>query len=246
MKTKTIKSGLSLLVLVAALCMVPSVPAQTGSDAALLRAAQAKVSAEKFAKDVQVGVSAGVIQLDGTVATIEQREHLWKAVTKIEGSAGVKNNLRIAQGRTDKQVAEEAAHRVRMYPYYSIFDDVEVEADGGVLTVTGQVITPWRKSDIGELMKSVTGATEVRNNIEVLPVSPFDDQIRLRVARAVFGSLELVRYGLSANPSIHIIVKNGNVRLTGFVQNAVDKALAERAARFAATYFGLENDLRIG
>jgi hyperosmotically inducible periplasmic protein len=235
----------NVTLLLAVLITVPMLQAQTVSDTDLLQTVQAQISSEKYGKDIQVGVDAGVVTLNGTVATLEQKERIWKTVTKIAGVTGAKNNLQIAAAAGDQQLAEAAAHAVRMYSYYSIFDNVEILADNGVLTLKGQVITPWRKADLGARMKSVAGVREIQNALEVLPVSPYDDQIRLRVARAIFGDPGLIRYGLGANPSIHIIVQNGNVRLTGVVMNAMDKALAERAARFAAIYFGFTNDLRI-
>ena len=89
----------------------------------------------------------------------------------------------------------------------------------------------------------VPGVREVENDVEVLPLSPFDDEVRMRIARAIFRDPSLFRYMMQANPSIHIVVKNGNVVLTGVVANELDRMLAEREARFAATYLGLSNKL---
>jgi hyperosmotically inducible periplasmic protein len=213
-------------------------------DAELVKAAQARLSSANLGSDVRVSVANAIVRLDGTVDSIAKIERAGKAISKIEGVASVSNNLQVPAGE-DGKVAAEAARQVRMYPYFTIFDNVEVEARDGVVVLTGEVTKPTRKTEIGLLMKNVPGVKEVENNLEVLPISPFDDEIRLRVARAIYGDGALYRYGLGANPPIHIVVKNGNVRLTGVVNSRLEKMLAERNARFAANYFGLVNDLRV-
>ncbi len=144
---------------------------------------------------------------------------------------------------TDAAIAREVTHQIRVFPFYDIFDLVSGEVNDGVVTLRGAVREPQRYRDYERLAKGVRAVKAVRNELEVLPTSIFDDQIRLRVARAVYGTLG-PRYAVRALPPVHIIVKNGNVRLEGVVLNQIDKQLAERAARFAATYFGLENNLR--
>jgi hypothetical protein len=91
----------------------------------------------------------------------------------------------------------------------------------------------------------VRGVAGFENNLEVLPTSNFDDQIRVRVARAIYGDPVFLGYRNQALPPIHIIVKNGNVRLVGVVANQLDRTKAEMDARLAATYFGLTNELRV-
>lgn len=236
----------SSLVLLAAIWRLPMTMAETKPDDAWIsRAAEAKLSADKMEKQVQVMVDNGVITLNGTVNTIDQVERAGKAMSKLAGAEAVNNNLRVTTSIADVAIADNAGRQILRYPYYSIFDDVNLEVLDGKLTLSGQVLTPVRKRDIGALMKGVAGVREIENNLEVLPLSPDDDRIRLRVARAIFGDPELSRYGMGANPPIHIIVKNGNVRLTGVVHTILEKQLAERAARFAALYFGFQNDLRV-
>lgn len=234
------------LVLLAAIWTVPMTTAKTRPDnAEISRAAGAKIAADKIGKDVQVMVDNGVVTLNGTVNTIDQVERAGKAMSKLEGVEAVNNNLRVTTGIDDIGIAENAARQIRRYAYYTIFDDVDLEVHEGKLTLSGQVLTPFRKKDIGALMKGVAGVREIENSFEVLPLSPDDDGIRLRVARAIYRDPELFRYGIGANPPIHIIVKHGNVRLTGVVHTNLEKQLAERAARFAALYFGFQNDLRV-
>jgi hyperosmotically inducible periplasmic protein len=245
MRSRDFGSGRYLALVLTVWVTIPWLPAKSVPDGDLLQSVQARLSTEKYAREIQVAVNTGCVTLSGNVATLEQKERAGKAVAKVEGVQGVKNGLQIVADAGDKNIAAAAVHVVRTYAYYSVFDDVTVEANTGVLTLRGKVVTPWRKSDLGSLMKWIAGVREIRNELEILPVSNYDEQIRFRIARAIYGDPALSRYGLGANPSIHIIVQNGNVTLTGVVQNGMDKALAGRAARFAATYFGLTNDLKI-
>ena len=114
-----------------------------------------------------------------------------------------------------------------MLPYYSVFDNLAYRVDGTRVTLFGQVVRPTLKSDAENVVKKVEGVTAVDNQIEVLPVSPNDDRIRRAVYRAVFSKPELDRYAMGAIPSIHIIVKNGNVTLVGVVSTEMDKNIAK-------------------
>jgi hyperosmotically inducible protein len=99
-------------------------------------------------------------------------------------------------------------------PYYGVFDDVAFKTEGGTVTLMGVVTQPVLKSDAESVVKRVAGVTNVINQIEVLPLSPNDDQIRRAEFRAIYGDSALsTRYGFRALPSIHILVKNGHVQL---------------------------------
>jgi hyperosmotically inducible protein len=133
-----------------------------------------------------------------------------------------------------------------MLPYYGVFDDLGFNVNGSTITLTGQVTRPTLKDDAGSAVKNVEGVTNVVNNIEVLPLSPVDDGIRLATYRAIYGDPSLsTRYAYRAAPSIHIIVKNGNVRLEGVVANAMDKQIAGMRAKGVSGVFDVENDLRV-
>ena len=89
--------------------------------------------------------------------------------------------------------------------------------DEGQVELLGQVSSPIKKSDLGRIAQHVPGVTGVTNELKVLPLSPFDNQIRYQVARAIYADPVLSRYGIQAVPSIHIIVDNGHVTLEGVV-----------------------------
>jgi len=133
-----------------------------------------------------------------------------------------------------------------MLPYYGIFDDLAFRVDGGTVTLLGTVTRPVLKSDAENVAKRVEGVTNVVNKIEVLPPSPMDDQIRRAEYRAIYGDPSIgTKYGYQALPSIHIIVKNGNVTLEGVVDNQFDKTLINTRANGVPNVFSVTNNLQI-
>jgi hyperosmotically inducible periplasmic protein len=134
-------------------------------------------------------------------------------------------------------------HQLVMLPYYSVFDDLQFSVDNGVVTLAGDVTRPVLKSDAANVVKNIGGVTSVVNNIKVLPLSPFDNRIRVATYRSVFGYAGLYRYAMGANPSIHIIVDNGHVTLKGVVSNQGDKNIAYIRANGVPGVFSVTNDL---
>jgi len=128
--------------------------------------------------------------------------------------------------RKDLQVFKDIAKSVNRYTHYTIFDDVNAQIHDGVVTLTGKVTMPYKRDDIMKRVADVAGVIEVRDNIEVLPVSKFDDRLRVQIARAIYRNPNFWNYAIGPNPSIHIIVEHGHVTLTGVVNNNLDRTLA--------------------
>lgn len=144
----------------------------------------------------------------------------------------------------EQRLAQEVRHELVMLPYYSVFDDLGFQISGSTVTLVGQVVRPTLKSDAEGVVKNVEGVSQVVNKIEVLPLSPMDDQIRRAMLRTIYGDPQIgTRYGNQALPSIHIIVKNGNVRLEGVVANEFDKNLINIRARSVPSVFAVDNQL---
>ena len=147
--------------------------------------------------------------------------------------------------RGEERITREVRHELVMLPYYDVFDNLAYRVDGAKVTLMGQVTRPTLKSDAENAVKKVEGVESVDNQIEVLPVSPNDDRIRLATYRAIYSKAPLQRYQLGAVPPIHIIVKNGNIALEGVVANEGDKNLAGIAAKGVHGAFGVTNSLRV-
>lgn len=160
------------------------------------------------------------------------------------GAASQKNKNE--EPRTEQQITKEVRHQLLLLPYYTVFDNLAYRVEGDTVVLEGQVVRPTLKSDAEAAVKSVSGVEKVVNNIEVLPPSPMDDQIRRAEYRAIYSEPSLSKYGWSAVPTIHIVVKGGHVTLVGVVDNEGDKNLAGLRANQVPNVFSVTNDLRVG
>jgi|SRR5579864_7382374 len=147
--------------------------------------------------------------------------------------------------RAAERITREVRHELVMLPYYGVFDNLVYKVDGYDVTLMGQVTRPTLKSEAENVVKRIEGVEHVKNEIEVLPLSPNDERIRRATYRAIYGQTGLDRYALQAVPPIHIIVKNGNVTLEGVVANEGDKNLAGIRANGVSGVFSVKNNLRV-
>ena len=148
--------------------------------------------------------------------------------------------------RMQDRISKEVRHELVMLPELTIFDNLQYKVDGGTVTLLGQVRNAVLKDSANSVVKKIEGVESVNNQIEVLPPSPTDDQIRLAVAHAIFGgNSPLFRYSMGSVPPIHIIVKNGHVALEGVVDSQADKQLAETKASTVPGIFSVDNHLQV-
>lgn len=149
------------------------------------------------------------------------------------------------RSETAKTLEQRVRHELLMLPYYNVFDNLAFRVDGDRVVLLGKVTRPTVKSDAEHAVRAIPGVETVTNKIEVLPLSPYDDRVRLAVLRAVYTQPGLDRYGLGAQPSIRIIVKNGQVTLEGVVNNTTDRNLAALRANGVPGVFSVTNNLRV-
>lgn len=135
-----------------------------------------------------------------------------------------------AQSDSDDRLHDEIARTLQSYTRLTVFDDVTAQVQSGIVTIAGKVTMPFKKDEIAGRVAGLPGVQEVRNEIRVLPVSIEDDELRKRVARAIYGNPAFYRYAAMPRPPIHIIVENGGVTLMGVVPTDVDRALARSLA----------------
>jgi hyperosmotically inducible protein len=132
-----------------------------------------------------------------------------------------------------------------MLPYYNVFEALSYEVDGGVVTLAGKVTRPTVSRDAENAVKRLKGVERVDNRIEVLPLSPYDNRLRLAAYSAIYGFAPLQRYELGTQPSIRILVKNGEVTLAGWVRTETDRNLAFLRAHLVPGAFSVTNELRV-
>ncbi len=148
--------------------------------------------------------------------------------------------------RTDAELSKSVQHELMMYPYYGIFDDLSYKVQNGQVTVYGEVTQPFKKDDIHNILSKAPGVERLNDNIQVLPLSDNDNLLRRQIAASIYSFPSLSRYGMGTHPSIHIIVDNGHVTLTGVVDTQADKDVAKIRASAAGMSFGpIVNNLQV-
>lgn len=145
----------------------------------------------------------------------------------------------------DARTANKVRKELVTLPYYGVFDNLAYKVEGSTVTLYGQVVDAVTRKDAENRVKRIEGVERVVNNIQVLPLSGFDNTIRVRTYRAIARQGGLYRYFMGANPSIHIIVNRGRVTLEGVVSNRMDSQLAYMAARQVPGVFEVTNNLRV-
>jgi hyperosmotically inducible periplasmic protein len=146
--------------------------------------------------------------------------------------------------RKDLQVFNDIAKSVNRYVQFTIFDDVNASVKDGVVTLPGKVTMPYKRDDIEKRIAKIEGVRQVRNQISVLPVSQFDDQLRYRIARSIYRNPNFWNYAIGPNPSIHIVVEHSRVTLTGVVNSEVDRMLAQSIAANQFGALSITNNLK--
>lgn len=150
-----------------------------------------------------------------------------------------------AGDKTTQRIQKEVRHELIMLPYLGVFDNLAYRVDGSTVTLMGQVTRPTLKSDAERVVKGIEGVDKVDNQIEVLPPSSMDDQLRRRLYRAIYGYPSLQKYALGVQQPIRIIVKSGRVTLEGVVDNEADKNAAGIRANGVPGIFSVTNNLQV-
>ena len=147
--------------------------------------------------------------------------------------------------RSQERITKEVRHELLMLPYFGVFDNIAYKVEGYNVTLLGQVVKPTLKSDAENAVKHIEGVEKVDNQIEVLPLSPMDDRLRLRLFRAIYSYPALQKYELGVQKPIRIIVKSGRVTLEGVVDSEADKNLAGLRANGVSGAFSVTNNLQV-
>ena len=148
-----------------------------------------------------------------------------------------------AANREDLAIFQDVSRQVLRYPRFTIFDSIYAQVDKGVVTLSGKVTMPFKRDDIERRIAKIDGVHGVKNDVAVLPVSLFDDELRFRIARAIYGHSNFWGYGAMVNPPVHIIVEGGRVTLEGVVNNNIDRMLARSIASGHGA-FSVTNNLK--
>jgi osmotically-inducible protein OsmY len=170
---------------------------------------------------------------------------MFLACTLVWGAALQQPSSAPASDRAAQRIQKEVRHELLMLPYLDVFDNLAYKVDGYNVTLIGQVTRPTLKSDAEKAVKGIEGVENVDNQIEVLPTSPMDDRLRLRLYRSIYGYGPMQKYAMGVNRAIRIIVKNGRVSLEGVVDNEGDKNIAGIRANGVSGVFQVTNNLQV-
>ncbi len=194
----------------------------------------------------QVDVNEGVATLTGSVKSLWAKNKAIELAMNVEGVDVVEDELEIMFAESDKAVGEAVEKIVLRYPFFTIYDDVNIGVDGGNVFLTGRMTMSFKSDEIESRVSRVTGVQSLTNEIETLPTNFGDDRIRANLAYRLYTNTLFQHYAFRVNPPIHIIVERGNVALTGAVNSELEKRKAEHIARSTFGVFKVENRLTVG
>ena len=191
------------------------------------------------------------------------------------GSPAEQNNNAAQQDNSNSWSPELGANIVKQIRSklnglsdYGVFDSLRFAFKGKTIVLKGYASRPTLKSQAEKVLKGIEGVDGVDNQIQVLPNSPNDDRIRAAVYRRIYSQPMMRKYtsgpvgfgeapsiaraagGITQDPplgyhAIHIIVDNGNVILTGVVDNKSDADVAAIQANSTPGVFSVDNDLQV-
>jgi hyperosmotically inducible periplasmic protein len=204
---------------------------------------------KKFS-NVTASIRNGDVVLSGTVDSYADKEDADRRVHHVDHIQGVDNEIQVSGGSnvSDEALRDKLAKQLsydRVGYGTTAFNNINIGVRNGVVTLSGTVYGPVDKDSALSLVSHTPGVKDVIDNLEVAPVSPMDDQLRLRLARAIYGDPALQKYGMDPAKPIRITVVNGNVTLSGVVDNKMDHDIAGIRANGVPGVFKVVNDLQI-
>jgi osmotically-inducible protein OsmY len=243
MKKQLLVFAMALLVLLS----VTAVATTGRYDQQIQQAASHKINDAKHMQNVNSSVEDGIVILTGTVGLYEDKLDAAKKVKKLPHVTGVRNDITVAgenvpDAQLQKKLAKQLAYD-RVGYYDNTFNYVAVDVKDGVVTLSGDTVYDIPKDTALDIVARTPGVKDVVNDVKVLPVSNFDDSIRIRTARAIYRDSVLGRYASDPADPIRIVVDNGHVTLYGSVENTMDKNIAGIRASSVFGAFSVENKL---
>ena len=208
----------------------------------------AKLAKKSQFANVKESVEDGIVTLTGTVDLYQRKLDVAKLARKTADVAGVRNLITVAGPNvSDAQLADKLSTKLTYVRegYDSTFDYFALGVKDGVVTVEGQDRTGVGRDEALADIANMPGVKDVINNVTIAPTSNYDDGLRLRAARVIYGDSALRRYATDPARPIRIIVDNGHVTLYGAVSSAMDKQIAGMRAGQLPGVFSVDNKLQV-
>ena len=231
-----------MLAAATALLAAPALAASDDEVQKRIEARLAKAGLDQCA-EIHIDVENGVVHLSGLALSVTDARAIEEAARK-EAKDVVSQLSVFPEGRTDVAIRKDVEKAVLGYARYGVFDAVGVNVKGGVVTLQGWVLQPWRATDIEARVARVAGVRKIRNDIKAQPLSPMDDRLRHELYARIYGDPTFQRYADWANPPIRIIVDHGHVTLAGTVGSKVEQVMLGHIAR-GTLAFSVDNQVRL-
>jgi osmotically-inducible protein OsmY len=195
---------------------------------------------------VRFSVEDGIVTLNGTVDTYKHKLDAEKRVRKTNHVTEVRDLVQLeSKAVSDAQLREQLAKKLRFdgFEYERAFNFLTLNVNQGVVTLGGEVLSPWNRDSVVAEAANTPGVKDIVNKIKVAPASIYDDDLRVRTARAIYRDPALFRYAMDPQAPIRIVVDNGHVGLYGVVDSNMDRTIAGMRARQVFGAFGVDNHL---
>lgn len=238
----------ALLFAAMGICLVPNVVAQKKPgryDEQIMQDVNKYLQSKKEFQGVKASTEDQIVTLEGTVNLYIDRENLEKKVKRIKNVDGIRNHIQVQSNVPDEQLRQTLADRLRYdrVGFGIAFNAITIDVKDGVVTLGGTVHDYPSKNSAAGIAATTPGVKDIVDNIDVAPTSMMDDQLRVRLYRAIYGAPTLQRYEMDPQKPIRIIVENGHVTLYGVVDSAMDKQIAGTQANSVAGVFSVDNQL---
>jgi hyperosmotically inducible protein len=214
---------------------------------ALSEDAEARLRADRKLEEFLITARLEGIELrvSGIVKTLAQKERAERIARETPGVERVVNEIEIAPSEDkDFQIRERIAEGLRHYPYFTLFDSLEVGFQGGVAYLAGAVTQPWKKLEVEARVKKTEGVRAIENRIEVLPASIGDDRLRRRIAELLAGDGRFFDLAFRYPSPVHFVVKHRRVTLEGVVASDVDRHVLASLIRQGTLALSVDNRLK--
>ena len=196
-------------------------------------------------QDVHATVEDSVVTLDGNVKLLVNKLDADKKAHGIDHVQAVRNNIQVEGNVPDDQLQNKLADKLRYdrIGYGIVFNSLSLAVQNGIVTVSGNVHDyPSRDSALA-IVETTPGVKGVVDDITVAPTSTFDDELRIRLARAIYRDPVMTKYAMDPQAPIRIVVNNGHVTLAGVVDSQMDKQIAETRAKSVPGVFSVDDQL---
>jgi hyperosmotically inducible protein len=243
------KRGFALIMALLVLLSITAMATTGRYDEQIQQAVSQKVHSAKQLQSVNASVEDGIVTLTGSVNLYQDKLEAAKKIKKLENVTGVRNDIEVAGATVpDDQLQKKLSRQIaydRVGYYDNTFNYIALDVKDGVVTLNGDTVYDVPKDSALAIVARTPGVKDVVNDVNVLPVSRFDDSIRMRTASAIYRDSVLGRYASDPAHPIRIVVDNGHVTLYGTVENTMDKNIAGMRANSVPGAFSVENKLMV-